>query len=213
LDLGFKIAFVASKMQYFCDLFHVMHILLIDNYDSFTYNLVQLLRESGVDHHLDIVPNDCLLNELPQHIDKILISPGPGIPEESGNLMQLIAHFSTQKPMLGICLGHQALALHFGATMHQLPHSFHGADDRLIQTKFAANIFKSIPTEFIAGRYHSWIVRHDSLPETLLPTAFDAAGNLMAFRHKFLPIDALQFHPESYITDFGLRMMTNWLNY
>ena len=186
-------------------------LLLIDNYDSFTYNLVQLLRESGVAHQLHIVHNDLPLNELPPNIDKVLIGPGPGIPEESGNLMAMIAALAPTKPILGVCLGHQALALHFGAKMGQLSHCFHGADHFLTQTNFAAQLFQDIPEKFIAGRYHSWVVAADSLPETLLPTAFDAHGNLMAFRHKHLPIDALQFHPESYITEFGQRIISNWL--
>ena len=96
--------------------------------------------------------------------------------------------------------------------MGQLSRCFHGADHILTQTNFAAQIFQEVPEKFIAGRYHSWVVAADSLPETLLPTAFDAYGNLMAFRHKELPIDALQFHPESYITEFGQRMISNWLN-
>lgn len=188
-----------------------LQLLLIDNYDSFTYNLVQLLRESGVPHHLHIVHNDLPLNTLPPNIDKILIGPGPGIPEESGNLMAMIATLAPVKPILGVCLGHQALALHFGAKMGQLSHCFHGADHILTQTNFAAPIFQDVPDKFIAGRYHSWVVATDSLPESLLPTAFDEQGNLMAFRHKYLPIDALQFHPESYITEFGQRMISNWL--
>lgn len=186
-------------------------LLLIDNYDSFTYNLVQLLRESGVAHQLHIVHNDLALNDLPPNIDKVLIGPGPGIPEESGNLMAMIATLAPTKPILGICLGHQALALHFGAKMGQLAQCFHGADHILTQTNFAAQLFQNIPENFIAGRYHSWVVEADSLPKMLLPTAFDEHGNLMAFRHKYLPIDALQFHPESYITEFGQRMISNWL--
>lgn len=186
-------------------------LLLIDNYDSFTYNLVQLLRESGVAHQLHIVHNDLPLSELPLRIDKVMIGPGPGIPEESGNLMTMIAALAPTKPILGICLGHQALALHFGAKMGQLSHCFHGADHILTKTNFAAKIFQDVPEKFVAGRYHSWVVAADSLPESLLPTAFDEQGNLMAFRHKYLPIDALQFHPESYITEFGQRMISNWL--
>lgn len=187
-------------------------LLLIDNYDSFTYNLVQLLRESGVAHQLHIVHNDLSLNDLPQHIDKVLIDPGPGIPEESGKLMALIAALAPTKPILGVCLGHQALALHFGAKMSQLSRCFHGADHILTQTNYAAQIFQDVPKKFSARRYHSWVVTADSLPETLLPTAFDDDGNLMAFKHKYLPINALQFHPESYITEFGQRMISNWLN-
>ncbi len=188
-----------------------MRILLIDNFDSFTYNLVQLLRESGVKHTLKIVHNNIKFSDLPAVVDKVLISPGPGIPEESGNLMALIAHYVGMHPILGICLGHQALALHFGARMRQLPHSFHGADHMLHQTAFAGRLFESVSQKFIAGRYHSWIVDHETLPEVLLPTAYDEAGRLMAFRHKHWPIDALQFHPESYMTTEGQQMMRNWL--
>jgi len=188
-----------------------MRILLVDNFDSFTYNLVQLLRESGVKHELQIVKNTIELSALPVGIDKVLISPGPGIPEESGNLMALIAHYVAKQPILGICLGHQALALHFGAKMKQLPHSFHGTDQLLHQSTSAGRLFEGVSQKFIAGRYHSWIVDHETLPEVLLPTAFDDSGRLMAFRHKHWPIDALQFHPESYMTPEGQQMMRNWL--
>jgi anthranilate synthase component 2 len=189
-----------------------MHILLIDNYDSFTYNLVQLLRESGVKHRLHIVKNTLTSDDLPTEADKVLISPGPGLPEESGNLMAMIAHYvRQQKPILGICLGHQALALHFGARMKQLPLGFHGADHVLYQGPMAGKLFSEVAQKFVAGRYHSWIVDHKTLPESLLPTAYDEAGRLMGFRHVNLPIDALQFHPDSYITVDGQQMMTNWL--
>ncbi|HOI32122.1 MAG: aminodeoxychorismate/anthranilate synthase component II [Bacteroidales bacterium] len=188
-----------------------MRILLIDNFDSFTYNLVQLLRESGVKHELQIIKNTIELSALPAEVDKVLISPGPGIPEESGNLMAMIGHYVGRKPVLGICLGHQALALHFGAKMLQLPHSFHGADHMLHQSNSAGKLFEGVPPKFIAGRYHSWIIDHETLPEELLPTAYDEAGRLMAFRHAHWPVDALQFHPESYMTFEGWRMMQNWL--
>jgi len=188
-----------------------MRILLIDNFDSFTYNLVQLLRESGVKHELQIVKNTVELSALPAEVDKVLISPGPGIPEESGNLMALIAYYAERMPVLGICLGHQALSMHFGAKMKQLPHSFHGADHVLHQTLLSGRLFEGVPQHFIAGRYHSWIVDHETLPEALLPTAYDESGRLMAFRHAHLPVAALQFHPESYMTPDGQRMMRNWM--
>ena len=188
-----------------------MHILLIDNYDSFTYNLVQLLRESGIRHRLSVVTNEDDPMLFPHDIDKVLISPGPGIPQESGKLMEQIAFYAGKKPMLGICLGHQALAIHFGARLKQLSHSFHGIDHLLQKTHVEDALFENLPAEFRCGRYHSWVIDPQYLPADLLPTAFDREGNIMAFRHKTLAVRAVQFHPESYMTDYGQQMMTNWL--
>jgi len=190
---------------------NAMHILLIDNYDSFTYNLVQLLRESGVQHRLTIVTNDIDPKSFPADIDKVLVSPGPGLPGESGSLMAHIAFFAGKTPILGICLGHQALALHFGADLRQLNHSMHGMDHMLLRTNVEDQLFDDVPDAFVCGRYHSWVVQPDQLPEFLLPTALDKFGNIMAFRHKSLDVRALQFHPESYITQHGQRMISNWL--
>jgi anthranilate synthase component II len=189
-----------------------MHILLIDNYDSFTYNLVQLLRESGRGHRLSIVPNTLHASEIPTGIDKVLISPGPGLPGESGNLMQMIAHFATKMPMLGICLGHQALALHFGCQLKQTNHSFHGYASQTIKAVTTDYLLAGLPPQFVCGRYHSWLIDPESVSEGIEITATDEQGHIMAFRHLDFDIRGLQFHPESYITVNGQQILNNWLD-
>lgn len=189
-----------------------MHILLIDNYDSFTYNLVQLLRESGRGHRLSIVPNTIHSNQLPTGIDKVLISPGPGLPGESGNLMKLIGQFATKLPMLGICLGHQALALHFGCQLKHTNHSFHGYASQTIKTVTTDYLLADLPEHFVCGRYHSWLIDPESLSEGIEVTATDGQGHIMAFRHLDFDIRGLQFHPESYITADGQQILNNWLD-
>jgi anthranilate synthase component 2 len=188
----------------------MLRILLIDNYDSFTYNLVQLIAESGIPHYLTIVPNDISIDQLPEITDKVIISPGPGLPEESGNLMQLIAHYATTTDLLGICLGHQALAIHFGATLKQLQHCAHGIGSFVTQIE-KDSIFEGVSPSFVSGRYHSWIIDEDNLTPDLVISARDEDGNIMAFYHKSLPIHGLQFHPESFITNEGRQIIRNWL--
>jgi anthranilate synthase component II len=189
----------------------MQRILLIDNYDSFTHNLVQLLRESGVKHELLIVPNDTVLSELPEVFDKVLISPGPGLPDESGYLMQMISSFVDKVPVLGVCLGHQALSIYFGARLKQLPHSFHGQKDLVYLSSENDVLFTGLKNAFSCGRYHSWVVDPESLPECILVIAKDINGNIMALKHANLPVWGVQFHPESYMTEGGNEMIKNWL--
>jgi anthranilate synthase component 2 len=188
----------------------MQQILLIDNYDSFTYNLVQLITESGVPHNLIIVSNDIDLTQLPAGIDKVIISPGPGLPQESGNLMKLIAYYANNTDLLGICLGHQAIATHFGAKLRQLQTAAHGIGSVVTHDK-NDDIFDGVSTSFLCGRYHSWVIDEDSLPPDLIISARDITGNIMAIHHKVLPVKGLQFHPESYITTEGSQIIKNWL--
>lgn len=187
-------------------------LLLIDNFDSFTFNLVQLLRESGVQHTLQIVNNNTMPSELPVDFDRVLISPGPGLPEESGRLMQLIDFLADRYPMLGVCLGHQALAMYYGAQLQQLRNSFHG-ERELLHRHAESGLFSGLAEQLYCGRYHSWVVKKESLPDSLRITATDAEGHIMAFEHRSLPVWGVQFHPESYMTEMGVAMIRNWLLY
>jgi anthranilate synthase component II len=188
-----------------------MNILLIDNYDSFTFNLVQLLRESGVEHQLTIVKNNIDLSDLPANIDKVLISPGPGLPAESGNLTDLLKQLIPVYPMLGICLGHQALAECFGGKLIRQGKTYHGYRSQVYYQGQTDYIFEQVPDGFICGRYHSWLVDHKSLPAELEVTAFDSEGHIMAIRHRDLDIRGVQFHPESYMSAHGGLIILNWL--
>jgi anthranilate synthase component 2 len=189
----------------------MQHILLIDNFDSFTFNLVQLLAESGIPHILHLVKNTIRIDDLPEKTDKLLISPGPGLPHESGNLMELVGHFIEQCPVLGICLGHQAIAIHFGARLTNLPHSAHGLKSPCFSTIHPEPVFSGISMPLNCGRYHSWVVDKYTLPDQLVVTSEDESGWIMSLRHRSLPVTGLQFHPESYMTDEGRQMVTNWL--
>lgn len=188
-----------------------MHILLIDNYDSFTFNLVQLLKESGIEHQLSIVPNTADVGQLPDNVDKVLLSPGPGIPHEAGNLMEMVSYFAHNTAMLGICLGHQALALHFGCKLKHTNVCYHGFAGETTVSAMDEYLFAGIPASFACGRYHSWLIEPESLSEEIQVIAYDQWGHIMALRHRKLDIRGLQFHPESYMTGFGAEMIRNWL--
>ncbi len=188
-----------------------VRILLIDNYDSFTYNLVQLLRESGVPHQLIIIPNDTPPDSLPFPFDKVLISPGPGLPFESGFLMEHIRLLAANYPIMGVCLGHQALAQHFGAKLKQMHQSYHGYQSSCTIIDKHEKLFHGFGSLLQCGRYHSWVIDQTDLPAELIPTVLDEKGEIMAFRHKHKDIIGLQFHPESFMTEGGDRMIQNWL--
>ncbi len=205
-DSGVNLSTFATPENYV-----MQHILLIDNFDSFTFNLVQLLRESGVTHQLSIVKNDADIGLLPAKVDKVIISPGPGLPHESGKLMPMLNLFAGRCPVLGICLGHQAIALHYGGKLIQLPHSAHGQVSKAKITEPRDVIFREISTDFLCGRYHSWVVDPETLPDALRITALDGQGNIMALKHRELNITGLQFHPESYMTPEGGKMINTWL--
>ena len=185
-----------------------MKVLLIDNYDSFTYNLVQILRELKVS--FEVHKNDVLDIASIERFDKIILSPGPGLPEESGDLLKIIAVFASKKPLLGVCLGHQAIALHFGAELIQLPHVKHGIKSSLSIIS-PGILFRNIPNSISVGKYHSWQVSESNFPSCLQITARDENNGIMAYEHTSLPIYGVQFHPESIMTEYGDQIMANFL--
>lgn len=186
-----------------------MKTVIIDNYDSFTFNLAHFLKELGAE--VDVVRNDQF--ELPalERYDKIVLSPGPGIPSEAGLLLDVIRAYAGRKPMLGVCLGHQAIGEVFGAKLENLAEVYHGV---ATDCEHFSNdpIFNGMPTHFEVGRYHSWVVSKDGLPDCLEVTATSPDGNIMALRHKRYPVHGIQFHPESVLTPLGRQIVGNWLN-
>lgn len=187
-----------------------MKLLIIDNYDSFTYNLVHLVEQAGVEHCL-IVKNDKLNKLNANDFDKVIISPGPGIAKEAGGLMDFLKQFYKSKSILGICLGHEAIAELFGAKLIPMPEPMHGVKNKA-QVLDSDNIFKGLPGEFNIGHYHSWIIDEDTLPDELEIIMRDENNLNMAIQHVSYNLTGLQFHPESIMTDFGLEMMKNWLS-
>lgn len=188
----------------------MMKVLVIDNYDSFTYNLVQYLeRIQGVE--VVVARNDRIrLDDIVQ-FDKILISPGPGIPDEAGISKSLIKEFGSRKSILGVCLGHQAIAEVYGGSIRNLATVYHGVSSKMYQKVNDEYLFKNVPDVFDAGRYHSWIVEEDTLPGSLEVMVRNAEGDIMAIRHKEFDIRGVQFHPESVLTEFGGMMIKNWI--
>jgi anthranilate synthase component 2 len=186
-----------------------MKILVLDNYDSFTYNLVYILRELG--HRPDVVRNDKISVEEAADYDKILLSPGPGIPDEAGILKPLIAEYSPTKSIMGVCLGHQAIGEVFGATLENLGDVLHGVAHSAHVLDRSEPLFADLPDDLTVGRYHSWSVVRDSLPADLLLTAEDEDGRVMGIRHVRYDVRGVQFHPESVLTKGGVQMMKNWL--
>ena len=185
-----------------------MKIVIIDNYDSFTYNLSHLVKELGAD--VTVFRNDkFILNEIEQY-DKIILSPGPGIPSEAGLLLDVIRTYPGRKPMLGVCLGHQAIGEVFGARLTNLSTVYHGVATE--GTQYGNDpIFRGMPKRIIMGRYHSWVVDSTSLPECLEVTAMSDDGYIMALRHRHYDIHGIQFHPESVLTPEGRQIVKNWL--
>ena len=187
-----------------------MKILIIDNYDSFTYNIVDALRTLGTVP--DVVRNDRLDLDDIEDYDKIIISPGPGIPSEAGQLPQFLERYATRKPILGICLGHQALGEYFGAQLRNLSEVYHGVSSP-VEIVADDYMFEGIDSGTQVGRYHSWVVDSEGLPESLEVTATSADGAIMAMRHRDYDVRGLQFHPESIMTPQGARMLDNWLRH
>jgi anthranilate synthase component 2 len=190
-----------------------MKILVFDNYDSFTFNLVHIIRELGFGDELEVHRNDKISLAEVEKFDKILLSPGPGIPSEAGILLELIKSFAGKKSILGVCLGHQAIAEAFGGKIYNMPEVLHGVSEKLEVIDTDEVLFKALPNSFLACRYHSWSVEPEGLPESLSITAIDAQQRIMALRHKQFDVRGVQFHPESIMTDFGKEIMQNWLKH
>lgn len=187
-----------------------MKILVLDNYDSFTYNIVHLVKQLGYEN-VAVYRNDKIgLNEVAQ-FDKIILSPGPGIPDEAGILKELIRNYAPTKSILGICLGQQAIGEVFGAKLINMENVFHGV---ATEANIAGDdpIFNGLPDRIDVGRYHSWIVDKGSLPAELVVTATDDEGNIMAIAHREYDVRGVQFHPESVLTPLGGKIIANWLS-
>ncbi len=186
-------------------------ILLFDNYDSFTYNLLHAVKELGYTE-VDVIRNDQIsLDEVDQY-DKILLSPGPGIPSESGILLPLIKRYASTKSIMGVCLGEQAIGEAFGATLFNLPEVIHGVQTPIRIIDEGEVLFRNLPAEIMGGRYHSWVVSRDNFPyDELEITAEDENGQIMALRHRTYDVRGIQFHPESVLTPQGKVILKNWL--
>lgn len=187
-----------------------MKLLILDNYDSFTYNIVHAMRELGITP--DVRRNDAMTVDDAAVYDKIIISPGPGIPSEAGILPDLLKRYAPEKPILGVCLGEQAIGECFGARLRNLSEVYHGIRST-IQITGSDYIFDGLPDKIEVGRYHSWVVDKDGLPEDLEVTAVSADGEIMALRHKTLDVRGVQFHPESILTPDGIRIFENWIKH
>jgi len=184
-------------------------ILVIDNYDSFVYNLVHYLEE--LDCEVTVRRNDKFYLEEVENYDKILLSPGPGIPDEAGLLKEVIKKFATSKPIFGVCLGQQAIGEVFGGKLENLSKVFHGVATKATILKENEPLFKGIDKEFEIGRYHSWVVSKENFPEVLEITSVDENGQIMSVRHKLYDVCGVQFHPESVLTPMGKQIIKNWV--
>lgn len=187
-----------------------MKILVFDNYDSFTYNLVQMI-EKIVGEKVDVFRNDQIDLKDIEKYDKIILSPGPGIPEEAGILLDLIKKYAPTKSIFGVCLGQQAIAEAFGGTLINLTEIFHGVATNVNVIKENTKLLKDLPENFEAGRYHSWAVNTEDFPADLEITAVDKDGMIMALQHKKFDVHAVQFHPESILTPKGYQILQNFL--
>lgn len=185
-----------------------MKTVIIDNYDSFTYNLAHLVKELGTE--VDVLRNDKFELEELEKYDKIILSPGPGIPEEAGLLLEVIRTYAGRKPILGVCLGEQAIGQAFGGKLTNLSEVFHGIQTN-VKIKNKDYIFSGLPTEIPVGRYHSWVVNTEEFPEELVITAISSEGQIMALKHREYDVHGIQFHPESVLTPDGKQIVGNWL--
>ena len=185
-----------------------MKTVIIANYDSFTYNLAHLVKELGAE--VDVLRNDKFELEELEKYDKIILSPGPGIPEEAGLLLEVIRTYAGRKPILGVCLGEQAIGQAFGGKLTNLSEVFHGIQTN-VKIKNKDYIFSGLPTEIPVGRYHSWVVDTDGFPEELVITAISSEGQIMALKHREYDVHGIQFHPESVLTPDGKQIVGNWL--
>lgn len=202
-----------------------MRILVFDNYDSFTYNLVHLVKKIVTDK-VDVFRNDEIDLDRIADYDKIILSPGPGIPSEAGLLLPLLKEYAPKKSILGVCLGHQAIGQAFGGNLKNLSTVYHGVATKIINAQssgsntnfraspfniYPSSLFDGLPPEILVGRYHSWIVTEENFPEELEITAKDENGLIMALQHKTYDVQGVQFHPESVLTPDGETILKNWL--
>ncbi len=188
-----------------------MRVLILDNYDSFTYNLVQIIRDLP-----GLVPvvkrNRAITVEEASTFDAIVLSPGPGLPEEAGIMPELITRLAPKLPILGVCLGHQAIAQSFGAKLQNMNRPHHGVATRMTIQLPSSVLFQDLPEQIEVGRYHSWVVDPATVPDCLRVTALDDQGEIMALEHKYYPVYGLQFHPESILTPDGETMVHTFFN-
>lgn len=187
-----------------------MKILVLDNYDSFTYNLVHYMEKVS-EHPIDVFKNDKITLEEASKYDKILLSPGPGLPAESGILIPLIKELGATKDIFGVCLGQQAIIEAFGGSLINLEKVYHGVATK-IKVTHDDLIYNHVPNEFKAGRYHSWVIDPKTLPKDFIITAEDENGQVMSIAHKKLKLRAVQYHPESILTENGEKIIENWMN-
>lgn len=186
-------------------------ILILDNYDSFTYNLLHAIESLGYEN-IEVIFNNQIDLKSVENFDKIILSPGPGIPKEAGLMMDLLKEFSHKKSILGICLGHQALGEFFGGKLINLNQVFHGIQSEITLSDFE-KIFQNLPEKIQTGRYHSWVIGQENFPhEELKITATDRHGHIMAIGHKKYDLQGVQFHPESILTPLGLKILENFLS-
>lgn len=186
-----------------------MKVLVIDNYDSFTYNLVHYLED--LDCEVTVKRNDKLTLDEVDAFEKILLSPGPGLPEEAGLLKAIIKRYAPTKSILGVCLGQQAIAEVYGGTLINLDTVYHGVATKVTSSVTDESLFNGLDKTIEAGRYHSWVV-DPNLPEVLEATSFDENGHVMSLRHKEYDLKGVQFHPESVLTPHGKKILENWIN-
>ncbi len=185
-------------------------VFVIDNYDSFTYNLVHILRELGLEEVTRIVKNDQFYLDEIEEYDHLLLSPGSGMPKNGGLMPDTINKYASSKNILGVCLGHQAIGEAFGGELYHLPQVYHGVRTP-IDIISKDRIFSGLPQSFNVCRYHSWVIKKESIPSDLVITSVDENGNIMSVKHQKYNVRGVQFHPESIITEYGREMIKNWL--
>ncbi len=184
-------------------------LLVLDNYDSFTYNLVQLVEQHG-GWDFDVIKNDEISLEAVSNYQKILLSPGPGLPSDAGIMPQIISSYASEKPILGICLGHHAIAQAYGASLYNFSQPVHGIQRKVTFLEEDV-LFRKLPNNIEVGLYHSWAVQKEGFPKELVITAISDKGVIMALRHHIYDVRSVQFHPESMMTAYGREMIWNWL--
>ncbi len=190
-----------------------MKILVLDNYDSFTYNLVHIIKALGYGDSMTIARNDKIAIQEVEKFDKILLSPGPGIPEEAGILKELIRTYGETKSILGICLGHQAIAEVYGTELYNLKEVMHGVSSDILVSDKEDYLFQNMPSQFVGAHYHSWAVKTESIKAPLEIIASDDKDVVMAIRHREFDVRGVQFHPESIMTEYGEQLIKNWIEH